>query len=350
MNKMANQSNQVTELGELGEFKLIDYLTQNISLIHPSSIKGVGDDAAVMNYGGDEYMVMTTDMLSEGIHFDLVYTPLKHLGYKAAVVNFSDVYAMNAIPKQMTVSIAVSGKFSVEALNELYEGIYKACENYEVDLVGGDTTSSLTGLTISVTVVGTTPQNRVTYRSTAQNNDIICVTGNVGAAFMGLQLLEREKKVFQETGVQKQPDLSGYEYIIERLLKPEARKDLGDLLEEHDVQPTSMIDISDGLSSDLLHICNASQCGCKIFKQQLPIAEQTGKMAKELNLEPTICAMNGGDDYELLFTVSIDDYEKIKGIEGISMIGHITDKENGRYLFPPQGEPIEIKAQGWDHY
>ncbi|MFW6222748.1 MAG: thiamine-phosphate kinase [Bacteroidota bacterium] len=347
---MTKESAKVTELGELGEFKLIDHLTNNIPLIHHSTIKGVGDDAAVMDYGGDEYTIMTTDMLSEGIHFDLIYTPLKHLGYKAAVVNFSDIYAMNAVPKQMTVSLAVSGKFSFEALNELYEGIYKACENYDVDLVGGDTTSSLTGLTISITVIGTAPKDRLTYRNSAQINDIICVTGDLGAAYMGLQLLEREKKVFQETGVQNQSDLSGYEYIIERLLKPEARKGLGPLLKEHDIQPTSMIDISDGLSSDVLHICNTSQCGCKIFKEQIPIAEETGKMAKKMNLEPTICAMNGGDDYELLFTVSIDDYDKIKGVQGISMIGHITDKENGAYLYPPQGEPIEIKAQGWNSF
>ncbi|MGE0088476.1 MAG: thiamine-phosphate kinase [Bacteroidales bacterium] len=334
------------EIAELGEFGLIDHLTKGIQLKHSSTLHGVGDDAAVLNYG-DKLMVVTTDLLLEGIHFNLIYTPLKHLGYKSVVVNLSDVYSMNAIPKQITVSIGVSGKFAVEHLDELYEGIKLACDTYNVDLVGGDTSSSLTGLVISITALGEVNKEKVALRSTAQKNDIICVTGNLGAAYMGLQLLEREKEVFKSSNG-AQPNLDGYDYILQRQLKPEARKDVIDLLTELNVVPTSMIDISDGLSSEMLHICKKSDVGCKIFQDKIPIDLNTEKMAREFNLEPLIAALNGGEDYELLFTVSTNDFEKIKNQPLIHPIGHITDRENGTVLISSSGHTIELQAQGWN--
>jgi len=334
------------EIAELGEFGLIDHLTEGIKLKHKSTIHGVGDDAAVLNYG-NKMLVVTTDLLLEGIHFNLIYTPLKHLGYKAVVVNLSDVYSMNAIPKQITVSIGVSGKFAVDHLDELYEGIKLACEVYNVDLVGGDTSSSLTGLVISITALGEATKNKFTLRSTAKKNDIICVTGNLGAAYMGLQLLEREKEVFKSTKG-AQPNLEGYDYILQRQLKPEARKDIIELLNDINVIPTSMIDISDGLSSEMLHICKKSDVGCKIFQNKIPIDLNTEKMAREFNIEPLIAALNGGEDYELLFTVNVTDFEKIKNQPLIHPIGHITNKENGTVFITESGHSIELQAQGWN--
>lgn len=334
------------EIAELGEFGLIDHLTKGIQLKHKSTLHGVGDDAAVLNYG-DKSLVVTTDLLLEGIHFNLIYTPLKHLGYKSVVVNLSDVYSMNATPRQITVSIGVSGKFAVEHLDELYEGIKLACDKYNVDLVGGDTSSSLTGLVISITAIGEVNKEKVALRSTANKNDIICVSGNLGAAYMGLQLLEREKEVFKSTNG-AQPNLDGYDYILQRQLKPEARKDVIELLSELNIVPTSMIDISDGLSSEMLHICKKSAVGCKIFQDKIPIDLNTEKMAREFNLEPLIAALNGGEDYELLFTVSINDFEKIKNQPLIHPIGHITDKENGTVLISSSGHSVELQAQGWN--
>jgi len=334
------------EISELGEFGLIDHLTNGIELKHKSTIRGVGDDAAVLNYG-NKMLVVTTDLLLEGIHFNLIYTPLKHLGYKAVVVNLSDVYSMNAIPKQITVSIGVSGKFAVDHLDELYEGIKLACEVYNVDLVGGDTSSSLTGLVISITALGEATKNKFTLRSTAKKNDIICVTGNLGAAYMGLQLLEREKEVFKSTKG-AQPNLEGYDYILQRQLKPEARKDIIELLNDINVIPTSMIDISDGLSSEMLHICKNSDVGCKIFQNKIPIDLNTEKMAREFNIEPLIAALNGGEDYELLFTVNVTDFEKIKNQPLIHPIGHIISKENGTVFITESGHSIELQAQGWN--
>jgi thiamine-monophosphate kinase len=334
------------EIAELGEFGLIDHLTKGIQLKHKSTLHGVGDDAAVLNYG-EKQIVVTTDLLLEGIHFNLIYTPLKHLGYKSVVVNLSDVYSMNATPKQITVSIGVSGKFAVDHLDELYEGIKLACDTYNVDLVGGDTSSSLTGLVISITALGEVNKEKVTLRSTARKNDIICVTGNLGGAYMGLQLLEREKEVFKSTNG-AQPNLEGYDYILQRQLKPEARKDVIELLGELNVVPTSMIDISDGLSSEMLHICKKSDVGCKIFQDKIPIDLNTEKMAREFNLEPLIAALNGGEDYELLFTVSISDFEKIKNQPLIHPIGHIADKENGTVLISSSGHSVELQAQGWN--
>lgn len=334
------------EIAELGEFGLIDHLTKGIQLNHKSTLHGVGDDAAVLNYG-EKQIVVTTDLLLEGIHFNLIYTPLKHLGYKSVVVNLSDVYSMNATPKQITVSIGVSGKFAVDHLDELYEGIKLACDTYNVDLVGGDTSSSLTGLVISITALGEVNKEKVTLRSTARKNDIICVTGNLGGAYMGLQLLEREKEVFKSTNG-AQPNLEGYDYILKRQLKPEARKDIIELLGELNVVPTSMIDISDGLSSEMLHICKKSDVGCKIFQDKIPIDLNTEKMAGEFNLEPLIAALNGGEDYELLFTVSINDFEKIKNQPLIHPIGHIADKENGTVLISSSGHSVELQAQGWN--
>jgi thiamine-monophosphate kinase len=345
---MPNKDKKITQLSELGEFGLIDKLTRDIKINKSSSLKGIGDDAAVLKPNEDEHIVVTTDMLTEGVHFDLIYTPLKHLGYKAVVVNVSDIYAMNATPTQITVSLAVSNKFSAEAIEELYLGIKEACKFYEVDLIGGDTTSSMTGLCISVTAIGSAPADRLCYRNGAQENDIICVTGNLGAAYLGLQVLEREKKVFQEVG--NQPELKKYEYVVSRLLKPEARKEINGFLSNLQIKPTSMIDISDGLSSELIHICSQSDKGCKIFREKIPIAEETGKTAEEFGIEPLICALNGGDDYELLFTVPVSEYDKIKGVQGISIIGHITDKDTGMHIITPNGSTVEIKAQGWNSY
>lgn len=347
MNENPSKTNR-TELSELGEFGLISHLTKNIKLKHSSSVKGVGDDAAVIDCG-DKLVIVTTDLLVEGVHFDLAYCPLKHLGYKAAVVNFSDVYAMNAQPRQMTVSIAVSNRFPLEALEELYTGIYTACDRYGVDVVGGDTSSSNTGLLISITAIGEVKKEDVVYRSTAQEHDLICVTGSLGAAYIGLQLLEREKFVFNGSH-QVQPDLQGHDYILERQLKPEAQKEIVQWLKENDILPTSMIDISDGLASELIHICQSSDKGCSIYEEKIPINDITRMEAKELNLESLICALNGGEDYELLFTIKQTDYEKLKDYAGITIIGHITDKSSGMNLITASGSQIALTAQGWDAF
>ncbi|MFO8023075.1 MAG: thiamine-phosphate kinase [Perlabentimonas sp.] len=335
-----------TELHELGEFRLIDHLTENIKLNNKTTVQGVGDDAAVLDPQGKQ-MVVTTDFLLEGIHFDLVYHPLKHLGYKAVVVNLSDVYAMNAIPHQVTISIGVSKRFCLEDLDEFYEGVKLACKMYGVDLVGGDTSASLTGLVISVTAIGYADEEKICYRSGAKVNDLICVTGNLGGAYMGLQLLEREKAVFQSNpGVQ--PKLEGYDYILERILKPEARKQAVEMLAESEIVPTSMIDISDGLSSELLHICKNSEVGCKIFLEKVPIDQETHRMANEMNIDPVVAAFSGGEDYELLFTVPVELHEKVKAMEGVSIVGHISHKNDGPKLVTPDGKEITITAQGWN--
>ncbi|MEA3446387.1 MAG: thiamine-phosphate kinase [Bacteroidota bacterium] len=343
---MPEEEKQITEISELGEFGLIKHLTENIKLKNESTIYGIGDDAAVLDYKGKQ-MVITTDLLTEGIHFDLMYTPLKHLGYKAAIVNFSDVYAMNATPKQMTVSLAISRKFSLKAIDELYDGLKMACEKYGVDLVGGDTSSSVTGMTISVTVVGEAEKEKLVYRKGAKPNDLICVSGDLGSAYLGLLLLKREQEVFK-INPDMQPQLKGYDYILERFLKPEARRDIIEFLTKKKILPTSMIDISDGLSSEILHICEQSKAGCRIYEEKIPIDLLANKMADEFNLVPTVAALNGGEDYELLFTVSMKDYEIIKENPAISIIGHITSEKDGRYLISNADQAIEIKAQGWN--
>jgi len=335
-----------TLLSDIGEFGLISRLTANHRLIHSSSIRGIGDDAAVIE-SGDQCMIITTDLLVEGIHFNLIYTPLKHLGYKAVAVNLSDIYAMNAVPKQITVSIAVSGKFSLEALEELYSGIYMACEKYQIDLVGGDTSSSLTGLTISITAIGEAKKEEIVYRSGAQTNDLICVSGDLGAAYTGLQLLEREKAIF-EKNPEIQPDLEGHDYIVGRQLKPDPREDIIRLFKENNIRPTSMIDISDGLSSEILHICKSSDKGCRIYQEKIPIDHTTAMMAGEFNIEPLICALHGGEDYELLFTVPLKDFEKVKEMREIHIIGKITDKEESALMVTPEGNTVQLRAQGWD--
>jgi len=336
----------LTQLSELGEFKLIERLTGDLHMKQKSTIKGVGDDAAVIDYG-DELIVLTTDMLVEGIHFNLVYTPLRHLGYKAVVVNLSDVYAMNAIPGQITVSIAVSAKFSVEGIEELYSGIKQACNNYEVDLVGGDTTSSMSGLIISITAAGTVPRDRIVYRNTARENDLICVSGDLGAAYIGLQLLEREKRIF-EAGSGVQPELTGWEYVMERQLKPEAPRQIIKNLENTGILPTAMIDLSDGLSSDLLHICKQSQKGCRIYQDKIPIDMETVKLAGEMNIEPFLCALNGGEDYELLFTTPLEDHDKLAKLKDVHIIGHMTSPEAGTAFVTSEGSQIVLHAHGWD--
>ncbi|MBQ6747386.1 MAG: thiamine-phosphate kinase [Bacteroidaceae bacterium] len=337
-----------TEIATLGEFGLIDHLTKGIEPLHKSTVKGVGDDAAVLSYPADKQVLVTTDLLLEGMHFDLVYTPLKHLGYKAAVVNFSDIYAMNGTPKQITVSLGISKRFSVEDMEMLYAGIRLACEDYGVDIVGGDTTSSLTGLTISITCIGEAEKDKIVYRNGAQETDLICVSGNLGAAYMGLQLLEREKAVMKGADKDIQPDFAGKEYILERQLKPEARKDIIEKLAEASIQPTAMMDISDGLSSELLHICKQSNKGCRIYEEHLPIDYQTASMAEEFNMNLTTCALNGGEDYELLFTVPLACHEKIQDISDIRLIGHITKPELGCALITRDGQEFELKAQGWN--
>ena len=338
------------KIEELGEFGLIERLTKDFKPHNTSTVNGVGDDCAVMNYG-DKEVVATTDMLLEGIHFDLAYCPLKHLGYKAAMVNISDVCAMNAQPTQLLVSIGVSSRFSVEQIEELYAGIYLACDKAGVDVVGGDTCSSRTGLTISITCMGVVEKGKAVKRSGAKVNDLICVTGDLGAAYMGLQLLMRENKIFQETGDNDfQPDFAGKEYIIERQLKPEACVDTVKFLREHNVVPTSMIDVSDGLSSELLHICKESGVGCAVYENKIPIDYQTASMAEEFNMNLTTVAMNGGEDYELLFTVPLAEYEKVKDLEGIHVIGHITDASEGQLLVTRDGQTFTLKAQGWKSF
>jgi thiamine-monophosphate kinase len=335
-----------SELSELGEFGLIDHLTSRIELKNDSSLKGVGDDAAVIS-GGDKLKLVSTDLLLEGVHFDMTYTPLKHLGYKAAVVNFSDIYAMNGIPEQITVGLAVSNRFSLEAIEELYSGIKLACERYHVDLVGGDTTSSLGGLFISITVIGSAAREEIVYRNSASENDLICVSGDLGAAYMGLMVLEREKQVYK-ANPDMQPKLEGLDYILERQLKPEARQDIGKVLKGVGVKPTSMIDLSDGLASDIMHICKQSGLGCNIYTDKLPIDSVTISVAADFQIDPNTAVMNGGEDYELLFTISPTDYEKINDLSGISVIGHMTDVASGMNLLTPDGLSVEIKALGWD--
>lgn len=343
-----SENKPLTKLSTLGEFGLIRHLTQDIKLKNASTVKGVGDDAAVLDYK-DKKILVSTDMLIEGVHFDLSYAPLKHLGYKAVATNVSDICAMNGTAKQITVSIAISNRFSLEAMEELYEGIYLACEQYGVDLVGGDTTSSKTGMCLSITVIGEADEDEITYRNTAKENNLICVSGDLGAAYMGLQLLEREKVVFQENQ-NAQPDFSGYEYILERQLKPEARVDIVRLLKEKGIRPTAMMDVSDGLSSEVLHICHDSGLGCKIYEEKIPIDYQTYKMAEELNMNATVCALSGGEDYELLFTAPLEDFEKLSAMEGISVIGHTCAQSEGYNLITKDGNSFELKAQGWVNF
>ena len=337
----------MTEISKYGEFGLIRHLTEKIKLQNPSSVKGVGDDAAVLDYK-DKQVLVTTDLLLEGVHFDLIYTPLKHLGYKAAIVNFSDIYAMNGRPKQITVSLGVSKRFTVEHLEEFYSGMLLACENYGVDLVGGDTSASLTGLIISITCIGEAEKDKIVYRDGAGENDLICVSGNLGSAYMGLQLLEREKLVFEGQQENVQPDFSGKEYILQRQLKPEARKDIIERLAEKGIQPTAMMDISDGLSSELIHICSQSNVGCRVYEDKIPINMQAAVMAEELNMNIVTAALNGGEDYELLFTCKLEDYEKIITLEDVGIVGHITKPELGMNLTGRNGEEIPLKAQGWN--
>ena len=345
--KMIEDKNQSrTSISELGEFKLIDHLTQNFNIKQESTIKSVGDDAAVIEMK-DKQVLVTTDLLIEGVHFDLSYMPLKHLGYKAVMVNLSDVYAMNGNASQITVSIAVSNRFPLEAVEELYEGIHLACRGYNIDLVGGDTTSSVTGLLISITAIGEVEKENVVYRNTAKPNDLLVVTGDLGAAYLGLQVLEREKQVF-EVNPESQPDLSSYSYLIERQLKPEARRDIVKLLSDLEVKPTSMIDISDGLSSEILHISKQSKVGCNVYEDKIPLDPQVISACEEFELNSTTIALSGGEDYELLFTISQEDFPKIKGNPHLTVIGHITDESMGANLITRAGQQIELTAQGWN--
>jgi thiamine-monophosphate kinase len=336
-----------TNISELGEFGLIERITKHIQLKNNSTIKGVGDDAAVLDYA-DKQIVVSSDLLTEGVHFNLMYVPLKHLGYKAVIVNLSDICAMNAVPKQIVVNIALSGKFSVEAVEELYSGIHLACEKYGVDLVGGDTTSSLTGLTISITVLGEVQKENVVMRSGAKPTDLLCVTGDLGGAYMGLQLLERENEVFK-INENMQPQLSGFDYILERQLKPEARIDIVSAFKKLGIKPTSMIDISDGLSSEIHHLCKNSDLGCSVYEEKIPLDFQTKKMAEEMNINPLVAALNGGEDYELLFTLPLSDYDKIKNDPDFTIIGHMNEAKEGINLITGTGSAIPLIAQGWEH-
>ena len=337
---------QRAEISTLGEFGLINHLTQNNETKNASTILSVGDDAAVIDNFGRQ-TVVSTDLLIEGIHFDLSYTPLKHLGYKSIVVNLSDIYAMNATPSQVTVSIAFSNRFGLEALDELYSGIYAACDKYQVDLIGGDTSTSQKGLIISVTAIGEVAPGNFIKRSTAKPNDLICVSGDLGGAFLGLTLLEREKKIFEETGAQ--PDLENQAYIVGRLLKPEARNDIIAFFAEKEIAPSAMMDISDGLSSDILHICNQSKVGCVLYEDKFPIHEDAKQFAYKLQLDPTACALSGGEDYELLFTISQTDYEIVKDNKEISAIGYITEEKEGSIIITRAGNKHQLIAQGWNH-
>jgi thiamine-monophosphate kinase len=343
---MANSER--TEISSLGEFGLIDHLTRNFEIQNASTIVSVGDDAAIIDHYGKQ-TVITTDLLIEGIHFDLIYTPLKHLGYKSVVVNLSDIYAMNATPTHITASIGVSNRFSVEALNEFYEGIYAACEKYDVDLVGGDTSASQKGFIISVTAIGEVSPDKFVKRSTANKSDLICVSGDLGGAFLGLTLLEREKKIWMENP-QIQPDLEGEKYIVGRLLKPEARKDIIEFFEKNGIMPTAMMDISDGLSSDVLHICKQSNLGCRVYEEKLPVAEESRQAAFKFGLDPTVCALNGGEDYELLFTIKQDDYNKLVLNEEISVVGYMMSIEEGHKFLTKGGNSFDITAQGWNGF
>lgn len=341
-------SEKRTELSDLGEFALIDGLTGKFETKVASTKIGIGDDGAVINPEG-KLVVVSTDQLVEGVHFDLTYTPLKHLGYKAVVSNLSDIYAMNAQPGQITVSLAVSNRFSLEALEELYEGIYKACDMYGVDIVGGDTTSSLSGLYLSVTAIGYVDEDKVVRRNGAGEGDLLIASGDLGAAYMGLQILEREKSVFKDAPA-VQPDLDGFDYLLERQLKPEARKDVYEALAKAGIVPTSMIDISDGLASEIFHLCKQSDLGCNLYEENIPIDQLTYQTAREFNLDPTVCALSGGEDYELLFTVKQDDYEKIKSVPDLATIGHMTAASEGKNLITKSGPVVPLKAQGWDNF
>jgi len=336
-----------TEISALGEFGLIEHLTKNIELQNASSILGVGDDAAVIDHFGKQ-TVITTDLLVEGVHFDLIYTPLKHLGYKAVVVNISDIYAMNAVPTQIVLSIGISNRFSVEALDEFYEGVYAACEKYDIDLIGGDTTSSQKGMIISITAIGEVSPDKYVKRSTASKGDLLCVSGDLGAAYIGLLFLEREKKIYLESP-QIQPDLEGEAYVIGRLLKPEARKDIIEFFSNADIVPTAMMDISDGLSSEIIHICKQSNLGCVLYEEKIPVAEQTKQAAYKFEIDPTACALSGGEDYELVFTLQQSDHEKIVLNEQISVVGYMTEPEKGAHIITKGGGRHVITAQGWNH-
>jgi thiamine-monophosphate kinase len=338
-----------TELTELGEFELIKHLTEFVEIYNTSTHKGIGDDAAVIKYETTKSTLVSTDMLIEGVHFDLSYVPLKHLGYKAITVNLSDICAMNGTPKQVTVSIAASNRFSVEALEELYGGMLFACKNYNVDLIGGDTTSSTSGLIISVTVIGEAEANDIVYRNGAKEKDLLCVSGDLGGAYMGLQILEREKFVYKDNpGVQ--PDLVGNDYILERQLKPEARIDIIDLFKRLGLKPTSMIDVSDGLASELLHLCKQSNLGCELYEEKIPIDPQTFDRAREFDLDPTVCTLSGGEDYELLFTIPMEDFEKVKNLPDFTIIGHMTAPTSGINLVAKAGTSHPITAQGWNAF
>ena len=337
-----------TEIATLGEFGLIDHLTRNFEIHNASTILGVGDDAAVIDHFGRQ-TVVTTDLLLEGIHFDLMYTPLKHLGYKAVMVNLSDIYAMNATPTQITISIGISNRFSLEALDEFYEGVHIACEKHGVDLIGGDTSSSQKGFIISVTAIGEVAPDKFVKRSTAQKGDLICVSGDVGGAFLGLTLMEREKKIYLENP-QVQPDLENESYIVGRLLRPEARKEIVDFFAANNIVPTAMMDVSDGISSEVLHLCRQSGLGCRIYEEKLPLSEDSRKAAYKFGLDPTVCALNGGEDYELIFTLRQEDHEKITLNEDISVIGYMTDLEEGTKLLTKGGNTFDITAQGWNAF
>ena len=337
-----------TEISSLGEFGLIEHLTRNIEIQNASTIVGVGDDAAVIDHFGKQ-TVISTDLLIEGVHFDLVYTPLRHLGYKSVIVNLSDIYAMNAIPTQITLSLGISNRFSVEALDEFYEGVYAACEQYGVDLVGGDTASSQKGFIISVTAIGEVAPDKFVKRSTARKGDLLCCTGDLGAAYLGLIILEREKKIFLESP-QVKADLEGEKYVIGRLLKPEARKDQVQFFHESGIIPTSMMDISDGLSSDILHLCRQSELGCVLYEEKIPISEETRNAAFKFELDPTACALSGGEDYELLFTIAQEDHDKLVLNEQVSVIGYMTEPEKGRKIITKGGNIFDITAQGWNAF
>jgi thiamine-monophosphate kinase len=341
-------SNERTEVAALGEFRLIEHLTKNIEIRNASTILGVGDDAAVIDQFGKQ-SVITTDLLVEGVHFDLMYTPLKHLGYKSIVVNVSDIYAMNATPTQVTLSIAFSNRFSVEALEEFYEGVYAACENYNVDLIGGDTSTSNKGFIISVTAIGEVAPDKYVKRSTAKKGDLLCVSGFLGGAFLGLTLLEREKKIYLENP-QIQPDLEGEKFVVGKLLKPEARKDIVEFFERSAITPTSMMDVSDGLSSEILHICKQSEVGCVLYEEKIPVHEESRQAAFKFGMDPTACALSGGEDYELLFTLKQEDYEKLVLNEQISVIGYMTEAENGAHILTKGGNKYAITAQGWNAF
>jgi thiamine-monophosphate kinase len=341
------RDSQKTSIASLGEFGLIDHLTRGATMKQPSTIQAAGDDAAVID-AGDNYILLTKDLLLEGVHFDLSYYPLRHLGYKAIVVNLSDIYAMNGTPRQVIVGLGLSSKFPLAAIEEIYKGMYMACEKYGVDLVGGDTTSSLRGLFLSVTALGTVDKDKLVYRGPALENELLCVSGDLGAAYAGLLILEREKAVFK-ANPKMQPDLEGYDYILERQLKPEARQDIVRLLDELKIKPTAMIDISDGLASEIKHICKHSDLGCTVFEDKIPIDQLTYDTARAFDMDPTLYAMNGGEDYELLFTIKTEQYELIKNSPEISVIGHMTHKSNGINLVSKSGPVVEIKAQGWDH-